>query len=193
MPGMQSQGHSAGQRPPTEICRLGLEVPKDSIETDDQRNAVTSLHRPAGIITKITARTIRPMVALRVTGPTDSTGTILYMFRLRGDPRLELTRLAHSHKRRSPIRIHIRFWAKISGRKETVKIATLLAAIAVFGAISCSTACGPTKMDGRKQWVGYNYSNDSFLQRTSPWRESYNVGQVIERDALRYEYWGARD
>ncbi|KAF0319485.1 hypothetical protein GQ607_013304 [Colletotrichum asianum] len=38
MPGTQSQGHSAGQRPPTEICRLGLEVPKDSIETDDQRN-----------------------------------------------------------------------------------------------------------------------------------------------------------
>ncbi|KAI8217595.1 hypothetical protein K4K55_000432 [Colletotrichum sp. SAR 10_96] len=45
---------------------------------------------------------------------------------------------------------------------------------------------------GRKQWVGYDYSNDSVLQRTELWRDDTNAKQMIRRDALRDECWGAR-
>ncbi|KAI8249621.1 hypothetical protein K4K56_010158 [Colletotrichum sp. SAR 10_98] len=292
MPGTQSQGHSAGQRPPTEICRLGLEVPKDSIENDDQRNVRApsirlkressealgrtqpppsrrdhhedhrphnpphgrpSRHRSHGQYRhnpvsvsparRPQARTDTSRSLPKKTKPNKDTHPLLGQDEwtkrdgenrdltcgncgLRGhilldclwpdqDGWIQACPLCNSKEhhlegcdRMQRLTERDMFDILVLRRANKLPLKTTEAWIewvmialerrwiqnTYTGFPNMADACKRMvrSVGGRKQWVGYDYSNDSVLQRTELWRDDTNAKQMIRRDALRDECWGAR-
>lgn len=290
MPGTQSQGHSAGQRPSTEICRLGLEVPKDSIETDDQRNVRApsirmkressealgrnqpppscwdhhedhrphnpphgrpSRHRSHGQYRhnplsvpparRPQARTDTSPSLPKKTKPNKDTHPLLGQDEwtkrdgenrdltcgncgLRGhilldclwpdqDGWIQGCPLCNSKEhhlegcdRTQRLTERDMFDILLLRRANKPPLKTTEAWIdwvvlalerrwiknTYTGFPNMADVCRRIvrSLDGRKQWVGYDYSNDTKLQRTKSWRDKVTAGEIILRDELRYDYWG---
>ncbi|KAI8198654.1 hypothetical protein K4K52_009453 [Colletotrichum sp. SAR 10_76] len=292
MPGTQIQGRSAGQRHPTEICRLGLEMPKDSIETDDQRNIRAqsirlkressealgrnqpppscwdhqedhrphnphhgrpSRHRSHGQYRhnplsvpparRPQAQTDTSHSLPKKTKPNKDTHPLLGQDEwtkrdgenrdltcgncgLRGhilldclwpdqDGWIQGCPLCNSKEhhlegcdRMQRLTERDMFDILVLRRANKPPLKTTEAWIewvmlalerrwiqnTYTGFPNLADACKRIvrSVDGRKQWVGYDYSKDSVLQRTELWTESIDAKQMIRRDALRDECWGAR-